>query len=98
MSRPVILRPEAQDDVAQAKDWYERQREGLGDEFVEAVDRVFARLSATPEIHRIVFKDVRRTKPRCFPYVVYYRVLPDRVEVIAVVHGRRDPGVWQSRA
>jgi plasmid stabilization system protein ParE len=97
MSRQVILRPEAQDDVAAARDWYEQQRAGLGEEFVEVVDDLLARLAATPEMHQIVLRDVRRAKLRRFPYVVYYRVLPDRVEVLAVLHGRRNPGVWQSR-
>jgi plasmid stabilization system protein ParE len=32
-----------------------------------------------------------------FRYVVYYVVFGDRVEVIAVLHGARDPSVWQSR-
>ena len=93
----MILRPEAVDDVTAARDWYEQQREGLGEEFVESVDFVLARLAATPEMHQVVFQDARRAKLRRFPYVVYYRVLSDRVEVLAVMHGRRDPGAWQSR-
>jgi hypothetical protein len=29
---------------------------------------------------------------------VFYRVLPDRIEVVAVYHLHRDPRGWQSRA
>src|SRR5437879_340678 len=98
MSQPVILRPEAQNDVSEARNWYEQQREGLGEEFVAVLDDLLARLAATPEMHQIVLRDVRRAKLRRFPYVVYYRILSAHVEVLAVLHGRRDPGVWQSRA
>jgi plasmid stabilization system protein ParE len=33
-----------------------------------------------------------------FPYLVIYRVLPDRVEILAIAHGRRRPGYWRGRA
>ena len=98
MSRPVILRPEAEEDMAAARDWYEQQRAGLGDEFIDEADRLFARLAATPEMHQVVLKDVRRGKLRRFPYVVYYRVRAKRVEVLAVMHGRRDPSAWHDRS
>lgn len=51
-----------------------------------------------PEVYVVVLNEVRRAKLRWFPYLVYYRVLSDRVEVIGVLHGSRDPGVWQGRA
>jgi len=98
MSLPIVLRPEAQADLATARDWYEQQRPGMGDTFIDAVDEVHGRIAAMPELHPLVLRGVRRTKLRGFPYLTYYRVLSDRVEVIAVLHGSRDPSVWQDRA
>ena len=97
MSLPLVLRPEAQADVIAARDWYEQQRPGLGDQFVDALDELLDRITAVPELHPVVLNGVRRVKVRRFPYLVYYRALPDRTEVIAVLHGSRDPGVWQGR-
>lgn len=48
-------------------------------------------------MHQVVYKGARRAGPRRFPYSVYYRVHADRVEVVAVQHGRRDPDDWKSR-
>lgn len=93
----MVLRPEAEADLTSARGWYERQRVGLGDEFVEAVDELLGRISAVPEVYAVVLHGVRRAKLRRFPYVAYYRVLPDRIEVIAVLYGSRNPGVWQGR-
>lgn len=98
MSLPIVLRPEAQTDLLEARDWYEQQGPGLGDGFAEAVDEMFARIEEMPELYAVMLRDVRRGKLRRFPYVVYYRVLTDRIEVIAVLHGSRDPKVWQDRA
>ena len=62
-----------------------------------AIEQVFDRIRKTPEIHAVIYKDVRRGLPRRFPYGVFYRVHADRVEVIAVYHSRRDPSGWQAR-
>jgi toxin ParE1/3/4 len=48
-------------------------------------------------MYPIVFIEVRRGKLRRFPYLIYYRVLSDRSEVIAVLHSSRDPKLWQER-
>lgn len=97
MSTPVILTPEAEQDMADGRDWYERQRYGLGDEFVAAVGEVFERLSANPRMHQVVRRDVRRAVVRRFPWVVFYRALADRVSVIAVHDARPDPNRWNTR-
>lgn len=97
MSLPVILRPEAQADLLAARRWYDKQRRGLGDAFAECVEEIIARIAQMPEFYAVALRGVRRGKLRRFPYVVYYRVLADRIEVIAVLHGSRNPQVWQDR-
>jgi len=49
-------------------------------------------------LYAAIHRDTRRAKVRKFPYNVFFRVQADRVEVIAVLHGRRDPSVWKGRA
>ncbi len=97
MSLPIFLRPEAQVDLLAARDWYERQRAGLGIEFAEAFEEMLARIEILPELYPAVLRNVRRGKLRRFPYVLYYQVLADRIEVIAILHGSRNPQVWQDR-
>jgi len=38
VSLPIVFRPEALDDLAEAFQWHEQQRSGLGAEFMAAVD------------------------------------------------------------
>ena len=97
MSLPVIARPEADEDLAEVHDWYENKRVGLGDEFLDSADKFFERIVTFPELYAIVMKNVRRGKLDRFPYVVYYRVLSDKIEIVAVLHGRRDAKVWKRR-
>jgi plasmid stabilization system protein ParE len=39
----------------------------------------------------------RRAVAQRFPYVIFFRELPDSVEVIAVAHAAREPGYWLKR-
>ncbi len=39
----------------------------------------------------------RRFTMQRFPYLVFYRDLDDRVEVVAIAHGAREPGYWRKR-
>jgi plasmid stabilization system protein ParE len=70
---------------------------GLGGDFSVALEEAVIRVEAMPLLYAMVFRDVRRGKLRTFPYLIYYRVLSDRIEVIAVLHGNRDPKLWQER-
>jgi toxin ParE1/3/4 len=97
MTLVAVFRPEAQADLLQTRDWYERQQPGLGGAFSVAADEAVIRIEAMPQMYATVFGDVRRGKLRTFPYLIYYRVLSDRIEVIAVLHGSRDPKRWQER-
>jgi plasmid stabilization system protein ParE len=98
VSLPVVLRDEAKAELEAAFDYYEAQRPGLGVDFVARVQEVFDRISVNPLLHAAVFADVRKAVVARFPYCVYYRAEPTRVQVIAVFHDRRDPSIWQARA
>jgi len=95
MSLPVVLRDEAQAEFDDAFDYYERQRPGLGIAFVARVQEVFDRIRINPQLHAIIFADVRKAVVAKFPYCVFYRAEPARVQVIAVFHSSRDPAIWQ---
>jgi len=92
------IRPEAEQDLAETKLWYERKRAGLGDDFLLCVEETLDRIQRLPTVHAPVYKDVYRAFVRRFPYVVYYRVDGNLITVLAVMHGRRQARAWQSRA
>ena len=97
MRRPVHLLPEAEREVEDAFWWYERQRSGLGLEFLLAFDAAVERMRRLPEGHEIVARRTRKALLRRFPYLVLYAVEEERVLITAVFHGRRDPRRWSDR-
>jgi plasmid stabilization system protein ParE len=101
MKWQVVTRPQAEDDVIEAADWYDSQCPGLGDEFVEEVLAVFDALEVNPLLHsrRHQTKNIRWRYPNRFPYRVVYEVLEDQGVVIiaGVIHAARHDRVWRSR-
>jgi toxin ParE1/3/4 len=97
MTRPVVLRPEAEADLESTHSFYEERLDGLGDGFLECVSEQLDRIALAPEQFGFVGKNVRFVLLRRFPHVIYYRVHPDRVEILAVLHGRRAASAWRRR-
>jgi len=98
MSLRLMVRAEAEQDLAEARDWYDRQQAGLGGEFLTGVEEMFDRLRDSPQLYAVGYKGIRPARLRRFPYVVYYRITDKAVEVVAVLHGSRHPRVWRTRA
>lgn len=97
MIRPVIIRPEADADVSETRDWYEERLEGLGLKFASRVALAIERIGEAPELYGEVAPGVRAAPVRRHRHVVFYRILPDRVDVLAVLHGARDAAEWKRR-
>lgn len=97
MSRNLIIRPEAEADLAEAFEWYETRVTGLGLEFIRTVDSLFNSIIRNPQAYPVVDKNVRRALTRKFPYQVFYLADPDRVVIIGIFHASRNPQRWQER-
>ena len=93
----LSLVPEASEEFAASADYYESQRRGLGQAFVDEVENTFDRIAEHPTAARVVAGDVRRRLVHRFPFAVIYRVSDDQVVVAAVAHRRRRPGYWHGR-
>jgi plasmid stabilization system protein ParE len=89
--RELVYRLEAASDVEGAFEWYERQRSGLGNEFLEELRSAERILQASPETFRVIRRDVRRYLLRRFPYQLLYRLVGNIVVVIGCFHVRRSP-------
>lgn len=97
MTLRIVFRPAAYSEFEAAAIRYDRQRRGLGEEFIFDIEQSLSRAATAPQRCPIVFGDIRRAVARRFPYAVYFRVRGDAMVVLAVFHGRRNPTIWQRR-
>ncbi len=97
MAADLILAPEAQRDLAEAYDWYEDRRVGLGEEFLSRVDACIRGILRNPKMYSMVHESFHRRLVRRFPYAVFYEFVDGRVTVYCVFHTARDPAKWRRR-
>ena len=97
MNVSVRLRREAEEDLAVATSWYEQQREGLGQEFLDQAVAIFNAIAERPLLYPVVHRSTRRALMARFPFGIYFRVEADDVVIVAVMHGSRHPHRWQVR-
>ena len=90
MTRVWFL-PAALVDVETAFEWYEAERQGLGAEFVQAVQAGLDRILEFPVACPVAHRDARRCLIERFPYCLYYREVGEGVVVVALLHAARDP-------
>jgi plasmid stabilization system protein ParE len=100
MTKPIRIDSEAENELNAACDWYEQQCVGLGNELLQAIHEIVARVADYPSsgaLHPHVSKDLgaRRMLVKRFPYAVVYLDFPDEIRIIAFAHTRRKPGYWR---
>lgn len=95
--RTIIIRPAAEADLAAACGWYDQQRPGLGDRFLDAAAVAARFIAEHPEAYQVIHRGTRRAPLHGFPFGLLYRIQPDVIVVVGVFHARRDPKFWRRR-
>ena len=102
MTKSVRVDPEAEEEIFQAIERYDQQRDGLGLEFWTEVKKVLDVLHTPgPECGPVIgvppALGVRRKLLARFPYAVVFVETDTFVRVLSVMHGHRRPAYWQHR-
>ena len=93
----LIFKPLAEIDIAEAAIWYNFQREGLGEEFLLALEAKFNEIQRNPYQCTIIYNNVRRAFPNRFPFGIFFITEDNVVFILAVVHSSRNPKIRKKR-
>ena len=93
----LIYHPDAEAELIEAAQFYERRVPGLGAQFLDAVDAAVGVVQQAPQRWRILEDDIRSYLMPRFPYAIYYRALPDELRILAFKHHSRHPDYWRYR-
>lgn len=96
-AEPIWLHPEAIQEARAAREWYSIRNAEAADVFMAELDTAIERIEEDPLQWPAYLGRTRRYLLRRFPFSVIYREANDRIEILAVAHGRRRPGYWLGR-
>lgn len=92
----------AEADLQSAVNWYNKEREGLGNEFLDelasamkAIERDPLRFARVESVR--TRREIRSYSLKRFPYSVINERVADEFTVIAVAHAKRRPSYWLRR-
>ncbi|MBE8190095.1 MAG: type II toxin-antitoxin system RelE/ParE family toxin [Candidatus Thioglobus sp.] len=97
MKFAIYFRPEAEQDIENAAQWYEQQKSGLGYDFLAEIENITKIISQNVLGYEKIYRDLHRTVIRRFPFNLFYLVEENAIIIIAVIHGSRHPKNWKNR-
>ncbi len=91
--------PEAEEDLNEAFDYYERKEPGvgLGDRLIKHVIEKIEKVAANPQKYPEDNRGVRKVKVSVFPFYIFYLIKGASISIIAVWHNSRNPEGWKQR-
>jgi hypothetical protein len=87
----ISFSDEAEDEIFSAYIWYEQQRDGLGDEFKQAVKHAALAIQSNPLYYSYRMEEIRGCNTKRFPYLILFFVEENNIYVTSVLHTSRKP-------
>jgi len=97
MNRPVSFHAMAEQELNDAASYYNALRPGLGQAFLDEVERAVTHILAYPEAAPLVNRIVRKKLVRRFPYSMMYSIRFEDLRILAIAHQKRRPFYWRGR-
>lgn len=95
--KPVKWLAAARQQMVSASAHYERERTGLGDQFVAAVRAAIGMIRRDPETGFLVGNTLRMKLVKRFPYGLVFVSRPREILLVAVHHHSQDDQYWKER-
>lgn len=88
---PLILKAQAIQMAKDAYQWYEGQRQRLGELFLAELENCLKKVLITPAANGKVKKNYRQgSRLQRFPYVIIYEIIHTEIIVLSIFHTRRN--------
>lgn len=102
MAIPLLIEPEAAQELEEAALRYAEERSSLGQRYLDSTAVTLGRIARFPHAGALVPHvpadlPARRAPVKGFPYHVVYLTTTDSIRVLAFAHYRRRPGYWTDR-
>lgn len=92
----LVINPFAEIDLKVAHEWYNLQKENLGNEFLSEIGKIIKLIKANPHQFSIKQKNIHKAVLKRFPFTIFYTIQNNLIIVFAVFHNSRNPIVWKS--
>ena len=93
----IEFHPEAAAEMLDGALFYEERVEGLGTDFLAAVEQASLRIVQFPDAGPMEGFSIRKKLVFGFPFTILYSRQKELIYILAVMHQHRKPGYWKGR-
>jgi len=80
-----------------AASYYENKAKNLGVRFLKEIRNTIDSIAENPKSGNPIRGNIRRKLVNKFPFGIFYRIDPEEIVIIAIMHLRRHPDYWIDR-
>ena len=91
MKYVLEIKEEAIFDIKEAYLYYEEQKIGLGNRFLDTLETYIERVQKNPEHYQVKRKPYREAFIKDFPYLIIYEIEASKVIIYAVFNTWKNP-------
>jgi toxin ParE1/3/4 len=96
--KPVIIHSRAIEELDHSVFYYEKQKTGLGLDFLSEVQQALGKIQQNPSLGTIYkTSGLRRYVLQRYPFLIFYAEFDEFIWIVAIAHGKRKPGYWKGR-
>jgi len=93
MAYNLIIKPEAEIELIEILDWYEKIDSSLGLKFYKELGRQLMRIEENPYLFQKKYKDFRVIYTEKFNYGIHFTIAINTVYIHAILHTKRLPRI-----
>lgn len=97
MKYSLEIRKEAIADITEIVEWYDNENKKSGDAFIKELYSVLDFIKEYPEACRLSNYKCREKQLKRFPFAIVFRLEKTKINVVAVMHIKRNPESIESR-
>jgi len=95
--KPVKFRLKAENEMNDAKNYYNVQLDDLGMDFIDEVEKSIELIQKSPTRWAIIEGNIHKYILQRFPFTIYYIDEVEEILILAIAHQSRKPGYWDNR-
>ncbi len=93
----LIINPFAEIEIKETRNWYNLQKDNLGEEYLQEIKKTAIRIQGNPFQFPVIKKKIRKVVVSRFPFSIYFYIDELTINVFAVFHTSRNPMIWKQR-
>lgn len=93
----VKLHPKAEEDLAEALDYYASIDQPLKNKFIDDLDFTFGKIQKFSKLYPHETPTTQKILLKKFPYIVLYECYENFIMILAIFHTKRNPSILDVR-